>query len=267
VLLVAGLSGVLGARVQAQTGPGTDPVRLMAEGNQAYTQGDLDLALQSYLQAADLGVNDAGLHFNLGNTYARSGQLGQAVACYLRAKVLDPGDKDIASNLAWVRRHIRDLELNQEPLPLFVAQAAGVMAALSVNQWGVILALGVWLTSGLVGWALYRGEFGVRLRRVVLVAMGTIVVLAAVTGWRWYQDEARDLGVVVDSAAAVRSGPAESFPVLFEVHDGLTVDIKEYRENWVRVGLGGEWVGWLPAASVVAVRGDSAGISAGFQGR
>lgn len=267
LLLLAGAGGVSGDCAQAQTGPGMDPVRLMAEGNQAYTQGDLDLALQRYRQAGDLGVNDASLHFNLGNTYARSGQLGQAVACYLRAKALDPADKDIASNLAWVRRHIRDLELNQEPLPLFIAQAAGVMAALRVDQWGVILILAVWLTAALVGWSLYRGDFGVRLRRVVLIAVGSILVLAAVTGWRWYQDEARDLGVVVIPAAAVRSGPAESFPVLFEVHDGLAVEIKEYRDSWVRVGLGGEWVGWLPAPSIVAVWGQPGGAAAGLQGR
>jgi len=234
--------------------PGADPVRLTAEGNQAYTVGQMDQALELYLQARNLGVNDAVLHFNLGNTYARRGELGQAVASYLRARRLAPHDQDIRTNLAWVRQHIRDLELSNDELPLFIAQAAAVIASLTLDQWGIMLLLLAWLTAALIGWGWYREGFGVQLRRGLLASGACLLVVATVTTGRWYHEQVRNEAVVVVQMAEVKSGPAENFPVLFQVHDGLTVNIEGEREGWVRIGLGGEWVGWLPSDSVTFVR-------------
>lgn len=240
-------------RVWAQPRPGSDPVRLLAEGNQAYTEGAVDRALDLYLQARDLGVDDPVLHYNLGNAFARSGQLGKAVASYLRAEKLAPGDGDIQANLAWVRRHIQDLELNEGELPLFIAQIAGLVRSLTADQWGTAVLVLVWILAALVGWSWYAGGVTDGLRRIMLVVLGVLALASAATGWRFYQDEVRALGVVTAAEASVRSGPAPTFPVLFEVHDGLTVNLEGEREGWVRVSLGGEWVGWLPAESVEAV--------------
>jgi hypothetical protein len=245
---------VLAADGDVADRPGTDPVRLVAEGNQAYTEGDIDQALALYLQAENLGVNDAVLHFNLGNAYARRGELGQAVASYLRARRLNPLDSDIKNNLTWVRRHIKDLELTEGQYPLFIAQAASVIAALTLDQWGIVLLLLSWGTSALVAWGWYREDFGTQLRRALLASAGCLLVVATITVGRWYHEQVRDQAVVIVEVAEVRSGPADNFPVLFEVHDGLTVNIEGERQDWVRIGLGGEWVGWLPAGSVTAVR-------------
>ncbi len=234
--------------------PGADPVRLVAEGNQAYTEGQMDRALELYLQAQTQGVNDAVLHFNLGNTFARRGELGQAVASYLRARRLAPRDRDIQTNLAWVRQHIRDLELTDHKLPLFIAQAAGVISALTLDQWGFVLLLSIWFTAALIAWGWYREDIGIQLRRVLLASVACLLVVATVTAGRWYHEEVRNEAVVIVEMAEVKSGPAKTFPVLFQVHDGLTVNIEGVREGWVRVGLGGEWVGWLPSGSVVSVR-------------
>ncbi len=234
--------------------PGADPVRLVAEGNQAYTEGRLEDAADKYLTARDLGVNDPVLEFNLGNTYARSGQLGQAVASYLRAQRLDPGNRDVRANLAWVRRHLRDLELAEKPLPLFIAQIVAVVQMLTVDQWGLVLIVLVWGLVGLVAWGWYRQDIAPNLRRVLLGAAALVVVVSAVTGGRWYVEEVRETAVVVAEEVVVRSGPAENFSALFEVHDGLTLSIVGRREGWIRVGLGGNWEGWVPAESIVPVR-------------
>lgn len=240
-------------RLWAQSRPGSDPVRLLAEGNQAYTEGAVDRALDLYLQARDLGVDDPVLHYNLGNAFARSGQLGKAVASYLRAERHAPGDDDLQANLAWVRRHIQDIELNAGGLPLFIAQIAKAVQTISVDRWGVAVLVLAWVLAALVGWSWYAGGVTEGLRRIMLVVLGVLVLASAATGWRYYQVEVRDLGVVTAAQASVRSGPAATFPVLFEVHDGLTVNLEGDREGWVRVSLGGEWVGWLPADSVEAI--------------
>jgi tetratricopeptide (TPR) repeat protein len=236
------------------TRPGVDPVRLLAEGNQAYTEGNIDQARRLYLDARDAGVNDPVLHFNLGNAYARTGELGQAVVSYLRAQRLDPRNRDIRGNLVWVRHHLKDLELADEPLPLFIAQAAALIGFLTLSQWGVILVVTVWVLAGLLAWGWYREQVSTGLRRWLLGVASWCLVVAVITAGRWYNEEHREEAVVVVAQAAVRSGPAGNFATLFEVHDGLTLNIVGRREGWVRVGLGGTWQGWLPAESVEPVR-------------
>ena len=251
--LLRGPSPLLAAEAPV-TRPGADPLRLLAEGNQAYTEGRLVDAVAKYEAARGQGANDAVLYFNLGNAYARSGQLGRAVVSYLRAQRLAPRDRDNTANLAWVRRHIRDLELGESSLPLFIAQLVGVVGLLTLDQWGVVLIALVWILAFLLGWGWYREAYGPWLRRWLLGAGALLLVSVAVTGSRWYSEEVRNTAVIVAPTIVVRSGPADDFSALFEVHDGLTLNIDERRDQWVRVSLGGDWAGWVPAASVESVR-------------
>jgi uncharacterized protein YgiM (DUF1202 family) len=64
----------------------------------------------------------------------------------------------------------------------------------------------------------------------------------------------RDQAVVVAGTVAVRSGPAATFPVLFEVHAGLALNVEGLRDGWAKVSLGGDWQGWLPAEGIESVR-------------
>ncbi len=230
-----------------------DPVQLLAEANQAYTEGDLDLALEKYLAGRDAGVNDAVLHFNLGNTHARRGELGLAVASYLRAQRLDPRDGDVRGNLRYVRNHLQDLELVDQKLPLFIAQFVGLARSLTVREWGAVLVVMVWALSALVAWGWYREGFSDLLRRTGLITAALLLMVVSITLWRWYGEEVLQRGVVVVDEVSVRSGPAESFPVMFQVHDGLTVQLEAERGAWRCINLGGQSLGWLPAASLEMV--------------
>jgi len=239
---------------QTVTRPGPDPVRLLAEGNQAYTAGDIVLAIDLYTQALDLGVDDSVLHYNIGNAYARQGQLGRAVVSYLRARRLAPQDKDISGNLHWVRSQLQDLELQDHSMPLFIAEVVTVIGWFTLAQWSYVPLLLVWALAILVGWGWYRDDFSNGLRRLIIVSVALFIISSGITGWRYYLEEVRDQAVIVVAKAAVYSGPADSYPVLFEVHDGLTVNLNESRDGWVRMDLGGQWQGWVPSSSVEPVR-------------
>ncbi len=249
-VLVAALCLAGASQVQAAT----DPARLMAEANQAYTEGQVDSALELYRQTVSLGVEDPDLYFNLGNTHARRGELGYAVVNYLRAKQLSPRDQDVRDNLAWVRGSITDLELTETELPLFIAQFVALVFGLTLNQWSWILVAMGWTLSGLLAYRWHRGELSDNLRRGIIVVAAIVLVTAVIVFWRWRVEEVRQTAVVVVEEVAVRSGPDENFGVQFMVHDGLTIRIQEERQNWVRISLGGESLGWMPLSSVERVR-------------
>jgi tetratricopeptide (TPR) repeat protein len=258
LLILAGLGiGMTGPTLAADsqnTRPGADPVRLLAEGNHAYTTGEISEAVDLYSQALELGAHDPILYYNLGNAYARQGQLGQAVVSYLRARRLSPTDNDINGNLAWIRLQLKDLELQDSSLPLFIAQVVTVIGWLTLNQWSIIPLILVWILAVQIGLAWYRGETNNNLRRLIIGTMALLFLSTGITSWRYYLEEVRDQAVIIVSEASVYSGPADSYPVLFEVHDGLTVNLNEYRDGWVRMDLGGQWQGWVPVTSVETVR-------------
>ena len=251
LLFIAALAGL--AAMSGQARAAAAPAQLVAEGNQAYTEGRFTEARDLYLQARALGLEDPALHYNLGNAQARAGEVGPAVASYLRAQRLAPRDRDVRRNLAWLRQNLKDLELANQKLPLFVAQGAALVGALSIDEWGLLLVVMLWLLAAVLGWGWARGTTQVH-RRVLLTAAGATLLVAAVTGGRWHQERVRDQAVVVAAAVEVRSGPASTFPTLFEVHAGLALNVEGRRDGWAKVSLGGDWQGWLPADAVEQVR-------------
>jgi len=249
-----GLILVLAALGSGQVQAATDPSQLMAEANQAYTEGQVEVALDLYHQVESLGVQDPDLFFNLGNAHARRGELGFAVVNYLRARQLDPRDKDIKDNLEWVRGSIKDLELSNAELPLFIAQFVAVVFTLTTSQWALVLLVLVWGLCLLVAYWWRRGDFPDQLRRAMLVLGALVLITATIVIWRWYSEEVRQTAVVVVEEVAVRSGPDDNFGVQFMVHDGLTIRVEEVRQQWARISLGGESLGWMPLSSVEKVR-------------
>ncbi|HOX26603.1 MAG TPA: BatD family protein [Candidatus Krumholzibacteria bacterium] len=260
-------TAVAGAQERAPAAgpdPGIDPARLLAEGNRAYTDGDLTTAVERYRNALDLGADDATLHYNLGNAYARSGELGRAIASYLRAQRLDPRDLDTRTNLAWIRSHTRDLELAGHDLPPVVAQLDAAVHSLTLDEWATALVVLTWAAAALVAWSWRRGWLSVGLRRVLLLGGACWLVAAVVTATRVYEEHWRDTAIVIAPEVEVRSGPATTFPVVFRIHDGLGLVVRGEREGWARIGLGGDWVGWVPAETLERVR---RGARAPVQGR
>jgi len=233
---------------------GPVPEQMVAEGNQAYTSGDISGALASYREALAAGVNDPVLHYNLGNAYARQGQLGRAILGYLRALRLAPRDRNVKANLEWIRSHTQDLELQLQRMPVVVALLVAAAHTLSLDEWSLVLIGVIWLTAGLVAVIWYRGGLTLGTRRLLLVCGALLVTVVAVLGWRWYEEQVREQAVVIATEVEVRSGPAASFPVVFRIHDGLTLTVTAEREGWLRIGLGGEWVGWVPESSIERVR-------------
>jgi tetratricopeptide (TPR) repeat protein len=255
LFLVAGTAGLAGAQsATTPSGRGPDPLRLLAEGNQAYTAGDNVTALTCYREALATGVHDPVLFYNLGNAYARQGELGRAILYYLRAQRLAPRDRDVQANLTWLRSLLHDQELAPGRLPLLLAPLFGLVRFFSLDEWSLALLAVVWLLCVLLGWSWYRGGASDNLRRLLLGGSGLLVLLMATVALLWYEEEVQDQAVVVVPEVEVRSGPATTFPVVFRIHDGLTLTVRGQREDWLRIGLGGEWVGWVPTGSVENVR-------------
>ncbi len=95
--------------------------------NEAYSSGDFLTASEFYQDLTEEKGYGPGVLFNLANSYAQLGMVGEAILNYERALRLSPTDSDIRGNLelikkenglfpkeySWSERFLRLLDLNQ----------------------------------------------------------------------------------------------------------------------------------------------------------
>jgi hypothetical protein len=192
---------------------------------------------------ADDAVYSAATLYNQGNAYARAGKPGLAVLNYERARLLAPGDPDIAANLRFVRAASH---LPTDPPGRF--DRALTMATPTVAAWlGVagVVALGAGLILGCVA---ARRRW---LRRAIM-AMGVLLLGVTigngVTLW-----PALHAAVVVASTAPVRVSPVPMGDPLFSLPEAATVTIAAEHEDFVLVRTAAGKTGWVSRANLVRV--------------
>jgi len=108
-----------------------------------------------------------------------------------------------------------------------------------------------WVVVSLLGWGLARpGRFGASLGWVLACAL----LILAVTGFSWYvtydRIEGKQIAVVLVESVDVLAGPGDNNPTLFTVHEGLSLEVRDVRDEWIQVSLPNGLHGWLSSDSV-----------------
>jgi tetratricopeptide (TPR) repeat protein len=219
-------------------------------GDIAYEAGDYALAMQHYEAALAAGLDHADVHFNLGNAHYKQGELGLAIAAYERALLRSPRHGAARANLERAKQQTRDEAFAPLALPRFLQPLRWIYARLSLNEWASLAWLGLCVAAlaGIAGH--WRPRWRRRLRPYALGALVLCASALAIAGLHSRRDFGRERGVVRVEEAEVRSGPGDGYNLSFKVHEGLTVFVSERRGEWLQIHLGGELVGWLPAAQV-----------------
>lgn len=231
------------------------PSEMMAEANSLYNRGEYAGAVQQYEAIIGLGYRDAAVHYNLGNAYLKSGDLGRAILNYLRAEEKSPRDPDVATNLELARgRTVDRLEAEGDSLIASVSNFGRRWA--TVGELGVA-ALLLWAVSALAAGALILWP---ALRRSGPIRIGVAVslfgMLAALTLLvsMLHSNPYENTGVVTAGTVEVLSGPGPQYSEAFALHSGAQVWLTGSRHGWLQVSLpGGELQGWIPAHAIESV--------------
>lgn len=219
-----------------------------AEARRAFAE-----AASLFQHAVNEGADTAGIHFNLGNAYVQSGDLGRGIASYLRARQRAPYDPAIAANLATARTDV-------------TAKVAGdaVNDGSGIAWWRLIgerTRLFVSLLAWAAFWSLASLPFltGAGLSRSLRSVRAASLVLAVLTGAtvaidRWLA-ATRQLGVVQANEVVVRKGNGDGFePQVAEaLSAGVECMILESRPGWLRVRLADGTEGWVREEAIVRV--------------
>ena len=222
------------------------PEQIFDRGNAAYEQQDYAEAAEAYRTVLRYGIEDPRVEYNLANAEFRLGRLGSAILHYERARRLDPVDPDIRDNLEFARTFCYDQVISPEGTAL-LRWLHGWQDRLGPDRqaWAT-LGLG-WVICAVVAWGLAKPG---RWSPAIGWFFASVLLVTSLAAWSWHATyqrlEATPLAVVLASSAEVLAGPGGNNPTLFVVHEGLTVEVRDVREEWIQVALPNGLNGWLP---------------------
>ena len=232
-----------------------DHPAIFREANSLYEQGNLTEAKTGYQFLIDSGAKNGHIHYNLGNTYFRGGQLGRAILEYERALEYLPRHSDIRHNLEFARNLMVDEELKPRDYGGTLGFVLGLHSQLNLRESLVCLLFLVWL-AGIAyavrilfpGSAVTRYTYWVRVCVVVLLVFGILSV-----GVKVYRVEHRDRAVVLALASDVKTGPDDSYSTAFTLHEGTAVRVGLQRPDWVQIRLANGLTGWLKGGDLEVI--------------
>ena len=230
----------------------TTPQEVWTQANRAYQEGRFPEAVKLYEALVEEGVKNGKLHFNLGNAYYKTGQLGKAILHYSRARRYLPGDEDIATNLAIANQNRVDPQIDEEN--------EAVMRSLdrlahSINYILVFyLALGLLCLGGLSSVVLIMRPHARKWVGYLMVIGVVIGIFFMGLAFLQHKHLTRDdMAVVIAREVDVLSGPSTTESVSFTIHEGIGCRILDKTEGWVRIRLANGYNGWVRRGDIAVI--------------
>ena len=215
--------------------------RLFYQGNSEYKEAKFQAAIDNYVKILNLGLESGNLYYNLGNSYFKKGDLGEAVLNYERALMFIPSDSDLKSNYEYV---LSLLNLGPQSFDNWLIKIANkIFGDLTVNRLTVlisfiyILAL-LALTSSLIFGATKQGI------KIVLFSLAVLFIISSVALNSRIAYLSK-VAVVISKEAPVKYEPSEGATTYFKLSAGSKVEVLDKSENWSKIKRPDGKIGWV----------------------
>jgi tetratricopeptide (TPR) repeat protein len=227
---------------------------LFVQANTLYQNGDFDSAERLYRQTMEKGADSGALYYNLGNACFKQKKLGEAIYFWEKARRRLPGDPDIRENLELAGLLVVDrIEVPPDPLPLRWLDSALHRLTINQDSW---IALILFVLANIFFAAYLRARSRRSAIYTLTLAVGAGILFMAFgcsLGWKLYEKNSRQEGVIVEQKADVRSGPGSENITVFTVHEGIQVRVRGESSGWYQISLPNGWSGWLQKNAVLVL--------------
>ena len=216
-------------------------------GNERYVLGDYQAALIAYQQAEATGYASGPLFYNMGSTFHRLGELGQAIRYYEKARRLMPDSDNLLHNLDLAREEAGGVFA--PPVSVWTTWQQR-LAAIGVRLlFG--LGLGLYLIAiGIAGYRVWTGDRNAWLRRGLTLSLTLGLLLIGLAYAASFGEASNRRAVVIVDQAAVRPSPSVSATSEADVREGMLLDVLGRSAGWLEVRLPDGEQGWVEAEHV-----------------
>lgn len=225
------------------------------QGNQLYQKEQYAQAVAAYESVLATGKVSADLYFNLGNAYYKQNKVAPAIYNYEKALLLNPGDREIETNLKFAQKMTID-EVKEVQKVGFEKLLRDFTGSHHYDDWAwlaVAFSFGILLCF--LG---YYFSATTVLKRVFFVGMFLMAFLILVSLLAAFFEKTYDQkerpAIVFAEAAQVKSEPRVNANDVFTLHEGTKVMVLEKTANWYKIELLDGSAGWIESREVREVK-------------
>ena len=223
---------------------------LFSIGNRYFSIEKYDYALDAYLAILEK-VENPDLYYNIGNTYYRQGNLGQAIWAYEKGIQLSPLHKDLKYNLDFVNARVKD-RIEVPKGILFIEMYRTIKRNVKLNDlllWGGIMMLLASFATFFKVFNILDNIFAYRMT-VILFIFSLLLHMIALD--KYWEISDKNEGIIISSIVNVRSAPIDrDEKIIFRIHEGLKVDIVQSQPGWFEIILLDGKKGWIEHQSLL----------------
>ncbi len=220
------------------------------QGMRALQSGQYNLAIQEFEHILSSGWESPQLYYNLGNAYFKNGNTAGAVWAYEKCLRLNPRHQDAKYNLDLTNIRVKD-RVDIPPPPVYLKLYREIKLWLSPDQWILLftfLLLVLTGTRAVIKVRRLNGNGPLKsFQNTVFVGLILVVLVGANAV---YDRLTIHEGIILSSVVTVTSEPNEYSTALFQVHDGLKVNIRDKADTWVEIELIDGKTGWIPEEDI-----------------
>ena len=223
---------------------------LYVEANKALIAEDYNDAIVKYKSILEDGYESVELYYNLGNAYYRSEQLGKSIWAYSNALDIAPRNRDVAHNLAIANAQIVD-RIEMPKSFIFITFYRLLKSIMTTHEWILFGSFLIFIKS--IHFSVMKfGLFRARMYKITSTVLISLIILAHIFAMDSYiYKQRKNSAVVISNNVNAYSGPFYgSSSILFQINEGIKVDISKQQKDWVEIILIDGKKGWIPSESI-----------------
>ena len=221
------------------------------KGVELYNKGKYNEAIVEFKEIIENGQHSENLYFNLGNAFYKVNDIANSIFYYENALKLNPKNNDVLNNLAFAQNMLID-KIEILPTNQVLEFLNSISEILNINQW---LALGiVLLYFFLLTFILYFFSSKSILKRNYFTAFTILLFLSIISffvGLNKFEKQKSKLeAIIFENKIDFRTEPNYRSEILFNLHEGTKVIIKEELNDWALIEISDGNKGWIELQSI-----------------
>ncbi len=221
-----------------------DKNNLWQTANAQYARKQYDSAAAGYEKLLQQGMQNAEVHYNLGNAYYRLNKVGAAILHYEKALHLDPHNKQVSDNLALAKGRVLN-PLPEFPPIFFIRWWNGLVQAFSPDVWASLSFLTFCAVLAVIYFARTRREQFRHSGRWLSVSVVALLVFGCMAFFTYDARENSRKAVVMQAGVSFFDSPRSNGKALGTLPEGTVVLINQEEDSYYNVKLPNGREGWI----------------------
>ena len=221
------------------------------EANALYNDNKYAEAIDKYESILDTEAHSAELYFNLGNANYKLNNIAPSIYYYEKALQLNPNDKVIKNNMAYAQNMTIDA-IDSVPEVGFSRIINNVVNTFQTDTWAKFAIGGVLIFVLL--FLMYHFSYSTSRKRIAFVVSLVSLLVACISVALAFQKENLDKknnpAIVFAQESRVKVDPNQTSEEVFRLHEGTKVQVLETYEDWNKIQLSDDSMGWIPSKDI-----------------